>query len=62
MLMSFEPRRAHNTDPQTTDESQEKFAKSFAKLDGVKVSDLKTIFWKLENILYFETLSKINFL
>jgi len=37
MLMSFEPRRAHNTDPQTTDESQEKFAKSFAKLDGVKI-------------------------
>lgn len=37
MLMSFEPRRAHNNDVQTTDENQEKFAQGFINLGGIKI-------------------------
>ncbi|XP_005093557.1 short transient receptor potential channel 4-associated protein isoform X2 [Aplysia californica] len=37
MLMSFEPRRAPGNDAPTTDESQDKFARSFTELGGVKI-------------------------
>ncbi|XP_059171134.1 short transient receptor potential channel 4-associated protein-like isoform X2 [Physella acuta] len=37
MLISFEPRRPHNTEVQATDENQEKFAKNFASLGGIEI-------------------------
>lgn len=39
MLMSFEPRRMQTNDIATTDDSQDKFARTFSDLGGIEVRD-----------------------